>query len=243
MAGQWLSNQTTGSLFSHVSLQIRRLTVCFVLPSRTHQGCASTPVSSDLCFPFFQFRFVLGPFLFLAWCDPLARECSLSFMIYHSSSATSSSTFSNSSHISSGCILSIKNSSPYLLYLMPVFLRPPLLVSFIIFKPGSVHFGTSFCCGSIQSSSSSAKDPSSESTSIFFCCHSCSRSRCHHSSLWCLPRSLEMLVLPVDTRVLQCSVVRTNLPVMGREVSDFRSAPHALSSSDRTDSAGAFLLS
>ena len=86
-------------------------------------------------------------------------------MIWHSSSAHTSPTFTSSSPISSRCILSIKKSSPYLLYLMPVRLRSPFLVSVIIGKSGSVHFGTSFCSGSFQSSS--AKDHLSESTSIF----------------------------------------------------------------------------
>ena len=47
-----------------------------------------------------------------------------------------------------------------------------------------------------------------------------------------------MLALPVDTQILPCSVVHTSLPGMGREVLDFRSAPHVLYSSDYTGPAG-----
>ena len=74
VADQWLSNRTTCSLISHVSSQIRRLVGYFVFPTRPLQGCESTPGSSGLCFPFFQFRFVPGPILFLAWRDLLARS-------------------------------------------------------------------------------------------------------------------------------------------------------------------------
>ena len=55
-------------------LQIRRIAGCFVPPSRQPQGFASTPVSSGLCFLFFESRFVLGPILFLACCDLLAKS-------------------------------------------------------------------------------------------------------------------------------------------------------------------------
>ena len=66
---------------------------------------------------------------------------------------------------------------------------------------------------------------------------------CGHSFLWCFSRSPHMLALPIETRVLPCSVVHTSLPEMGREVSDFRSAPRALYSSGKTGPAGVTPLS
>ena len=131
----------------------------------------------------------------MAWSS--CKERSLSFMICHSSLATSSPTFTNSFPISLGCILSIKKSSPYLLYLMLVLLRPDFLVYFVICNSGSVLFGTSSCSGLFQSS-------------FFFRCHPCSCSRCHHSILRCLSLSPRMLVLPVDTRVLKCGTHRSS---------------------------------
>ena len=57
----------------------------FVLPSRPLPGSASIPVSSELCFPFFHFRFALGLILFMAWCDLHARSahCRLRSAIPH----------------------------------------------------------------------------------------------------------------------------------------------------------------
>ena len=93
------------------------------------------------------------------------HECSLSLMICHYSSATRSPTFIISSPSSSGCFLSIEKSSPYLLYLMPVILHPHFLLSVVMGRSSSVHFGTSSYSGPFQSSSK--KDPSSELTSTF----------------------------------------------------------------------------
>ena len=135
----------------HASLLICRLDGCFALPFRQPPDHAST--SSILRFVFSLLSISLysrsTSFSGEVWSS--CHECSLSLMICHSSSATRSFMFTISSPSSSGCVLSIKKSSPYLLYLMLAFLRPPLLASFIIGRSGSVHFGSLSCSGSFQS--------------------------------------------------------------------------------------------
>ena len=194
------------------------------------------------CILFFSISFCFSSFSCQVWSS--CGECSMSLMICHSSSATRSGMFAISSPSSPGCILLLKKPSPYLLYLIPVFLRLPFLDSVVMGRSASVHFGTSSYSGLFQSSST--KDPLSKPTSLFFHCRSYSCSRCHHFFL--VPRIVFFSHLPrtlapqADTRVLPCSAVRTSLQVLGREVSDFHCVWRVLCSSDRNDPAGALQL-
>ena len=125
------------------------------------------------------------------------NECSLSLMICHSSSATRSPILTISAPISSCCVLSIKKSSPYLLYLRRVFLRPPDLVFVVMGIFDSVYSGTSVCSGFFQSSY--AKEPSSEPISSVFSLSSILMFSLPSFFPWRLSHSPHMPIPPLDT--------------------------------------------
>ena len=144
------------------------------------------------------------------------KECLLSLMICHTSSATSSPPFTNSSPTSSGCILSINKSSPY-----PV-------VPHVC--PFAIAFSRPFLC---------LREKSFVRIHLYLLVI----IHAHVLVAVILFSGAFLVECLLDTRVLPCYVVHFSLPEMGREVLGFCNAPHALYSSDITGPAGVPMLS